>query len=168
MISGLLLMSGLSFSLCSCDRSADRSERTIVAPVRITAGATADISGTFATYGQQSDKLAVVVWSDIVAQRASSGSSYNATEFQGVHRGPDGRTIHWKSRIGSDESSISVNGRDFDLEQGRLLLVTVSGNRPRVKQLDYGIEQFSETDLADSLLGWLKEDELIQQFFTQP
>lgn len=153
-------------ALLGCSRSLLPPPPSLPPSSHLTAGATAEIVGTYATYGQVQDHLAIVVWSDLEAVSASSGTSGESASFKGVHRSDNSRSIRWFAEIsGPMAGTIDINEMEFDLAKGRLLLATVVAGAPKVRQLDYKVEQFHEEDLVESLSGWFESEPQLRQFF---
>jgi hypothetical protein len=138
-----------------------------ILPAEIAAGATGEIDGTYASYGQVEGFVAAVVWSDLPAVRCSSGTSRGEAQFVAHHLDTAGREIRWQSRVSSDRTgAITINGKNYDLADGRLLLATINSGKPIVKQLRYDLEQFDDQDLLESLRGWLGTEAEIRGFFS--
>jgi hypothetical protein len=135
---------------------------------QIGTGVTAKIEGTYATYGQWGNRLAVVVWSDLPAIRSQSGLSQGRTQFCGTHRDSANRKIQWQAGLPNEETgSIRINGQTFDLSKGRLLLATIREGNLAVQQMDYDIDQYDEDDILQSLQGWLISESEVREFFTR-
>jgi hypothetical protein len=127
---------------------------------------TAPIDGTYATYGQLTGGLTVVVWSNIAALRCGTATERGNAIFHGEHGDTSGRQIQWQSQVdGTGAGNVNVNGVEFDLSQGRLLLASSSAGRLITKQLDCEIEQLREQDLVETLRGWLESEAEIRRFF---
>ena len=122
---------------------------------QIAAGGTGEIEHTYATCGQLDGGLVVVVWFDLEVVRCSSGTSSSDTaEFHGDHAEAPERQIRWHGQVKSDSTgTVTVNGQDYELTEGRLILATIISGRPAVRQLKYGVDQFGDGDLPESLRG---------------
>lgn len=101
-------------------------------------GATDIQSGTFR------GDLAIVVWTDLADAPAggsissASGASASATlaEYHAERDAHDGRTVQWRASTKDGKSgAVTLNGKDYRLEEGAVFLVRTAGGPARVTQV---------------------------------
>ncbi len=117
-----------------------------------------------ATWGQD---LVFVVMSDLPGG-SSAGSSIGEGKpnamFQGSHGSLDDRHIKWNCVTPDGKTGrITINGKEYDLEQGGLFLVSSKGVEIRVLQLRRDLSKArAETE---SLQRWILADPAVMPFF---
>ena len=101
-------------------------------------GATDIQSGTFR------GNLAIVVWTDLAYAPAggsisgASGASASATqaEYHAERDAHDGRAVKWRASTKDGKSgAVTLNGKEYHLEDGSLFLVRTAGGPVRVTQV---------------------------------
>jgi hypothetical protein len=101
-------------------------------------GATDIQSGTFR------GDLAIVVWTDLVdappggSIRSASGASTSATqaEYHAERDANDGRTVQWRASTKDGKSgTVTLNGKDYRLEEGAVFLVRTADGPARITQV---------------------------------
>jgi hypothetical protein len=107
-----------------------------------------DCRGLPVMYGRWGGGVAILVWSDTAAGRASAGSagSPQGAQYNGRADAPDGRKIEWRCETADGKTGpVTINGQQFDLAGGPLFLVTTKGGETHVQQLRRDLSKVEPT-----------------------
>jgi len=135
-------------------------------------GGLAILDGTSASFGVLGDGIAIVVWSKVPARSGAGGSRSSSDRpqaqlhYSGLHSSPDGRRIEWQCQTKDGVAgSVSINGQDYDLANGTLVLVTVGEEKTTVKQLKRDTLKVKHENVVATLEDWLENDSEIMELF---
>ena len=137
------------------------------------------VGDTFVHYGTFRDSVAVVVWSDLASAPAASptaqgwahaGSGVSASsdkaEYQGTREASDGRAVKWKAGTKDGKTgTVTVNDKDYRLEDGAVFLVRTTDGPVRVTQVKHDLSGMKATSETWELLG--KQNSEVKKFLAE-
>jgi hypothetical protein len=128
------------------------------------------VDKTTVQYLSRSDGLFVVVWSDLSTTGASfneAGSSTNGRiEWHSTVKAGDGRAVQLK--VGTTDGkafTVTVNGKEYGLDDGALFLVQTHGASAKVTQVKQDLSALPPTSETWQRLA--KESTEVKEFLTQ-
>jgi hypothetical protein len=129
---------------------------------------------TTVQYVSRRDGLLVVVWSDLSSRgaRSETGSSTNfagssgQTESHSSVKAGDGRTVQFKCATTDGKTwTVTVNGKEYRLEDGALFLVRTRGGSAKVSQVKQDLSGLQPTKETWQRLA--KESPEVKDFMVQ-
>ncbi len=122
--------------------------------------------GLHVGFGTWGNALVFAVVSDVPGDQSSAGliQSSNFVQYRGLHGKLGEVHVKWACATSDGQTGrMFINGNEYDLAQGSLLLVSTTGGSTRALQLQRDLSKLSPE--AASLEPWLKADPQIETFF---
>jgi hypothetical protein len=139
----------------------------------VTSSGTMRIEDTTAHYYKSEEGVFLLVWHQLRTPRENSGeysstsmsSSRKQTEIQGEYSAQGMGNVRWTCHTEDGKTgTVTIQDREFSLEQGNLFLLAESAGEIQVLQLT---REFSPAlDVGPSLEGLLQSDLEIREFFS--
>lgn len=113
------------------------------------------------------NKIVYIIWHDISGSHNGSICTdfltLQVSSCEGNSESDDGRKLSWECiRSDSDNWILKLNGIDYDLSKGFIILVNTKSPNIKVKQLKYDLDP---TENKSTLLNRLKTNDEIKSFF---
>jgi hypothetical protein len=129
------------------------------------------VDKTTVQYLSRSDGLFIVVWSDLFSGDAGFGteagsSSNGRIEWHSTVKTGDGRAVQLK--VGTTDGkawTVTVNGKEYGLDDGALFLVQTRGGATKVTQVKQDLSTLPPTSETWQQLA--KESPEVKEFLTQ-
>jgi hypothetical protein len=130
------------------------------------------VDKTTVQYLSRSDRLFVVVWSDLFYDGnagfgTEAGSSTNGRiEWHSTVKAGDGRAVQLKAGTTDGKAwTVTVNGKEYGLDDGALFLVQTRGASAKVTQVKQDLSALLPTSETWQRLA--KESPEVKEFLTQ-
>lgn len=101
------------------------------------------VGETNVTWVSSGDRIILVIWNDTIGPTGSGGEADLLTSSDhGFFTSADGMQINWEWKSPRDRGgNLQIDGKPFDLADGKLLLVSTKGGQVRVTQLDVDLSK---------------------------
>lgn len=102
--------------------------------------------------------LRILIWDDIVDGGHDNGGSGSTTDpvfhQSGGAQAADGRSYEYSAETSDGlQADFTIDGRPYDLEQGRLFLIRTAGDGTLVQQLDLDLSRLTPTNDGINAFG---------------
>jgi hypothetical protein len=106
-----------------------------------------------------------VVWSDTTSSGSNSHTTARGASYAGHFDAREGRRVEYHCDTTDGKTGVlTLDGRDYDLGQGTLFLVSTAGPKTRVLQLKRDVRALRVT--PDAIWRLAEGDKEIVEFFT--
>lgn len=130
-----------------------------------------DYGAIWCATGRRDDTLLVAAWFDAHPEGQQTGQ-FRSTPQASEHshpvefKGANSVKFDYRTEAGKpDPLGFKINGQEYDLDAGRLFLVSVGGDAPRVLQLKRDLGPDGMKVEAESIVATAKSDAEIRDFF---
>jgi hypothetical protein len=108
----------------------------------------------------------VMATSDCVGGSSGNESGLAGSRTQGQLNAADGRKIAWSCTTADGTSgTVVVDGQEFDLAKGGVLLISLRGNKTKVEQLAVEMSKLQGGPVHEKVRGLADEEPRIAAFF---
>ncbi len=119
------------------------------------------------------DGVDFIIWSDLPNRTSGRGSGKRGgSSYKGLHGAADGREVVFTAATPDGNSgSVTVDGVRYDIAKGGLILISATGDKPEVMQIEVdtsqfprdkdGIMKFAKSN-ADVLAFWKKHNKAVE------
>ena len=121
--------------------------------------------------GMVGNEVVYVLWTDIDLGGESGGDcgdDFDGLHYHGYAKGKDGRSIEWECRSTDGQTGImKINGTNYDLTNGRLILVTTKDGQTKVRQLQRAWTTTKGEGAHEFCERLAKDDPAVAEFVAQ-